>query len=124
MREASWTPKTDWFGHGNINPLNNSIMILEVAILYVREGEEVQFEKDFLKAGDFISSIKGYGGHSLRKCLEQKNKYLLLVDWGNLADHTEGFRRSAAYLEWKNLLHHYDPFPVVEHYTFVTEGIK
>ncbi len=33
-----------------------------------------------------------------------------------LEDHTEGFRRSAAYREWKSLLHHfYDPFPTVEH---------
>lgn len=35
-------------------------------------------------------------------------------------DHTEGFRKSAAYQDWKKLLHHfYDPFPTVEHY----EGI-
>lgn len=92
-------------------------MILEVAILHVKEGQEDQFEKDFTDAGKYISSIKGYLGHSLRKCLEQKNKYILLVDWENLSDHTIGFRQSDAYLEWKRLLHHYyDPFPVVEHY--------
>jgi hypothetical protein len=34
-----------------------------------------------------------------------------------LEHHTEGFRQSTQYLEWKQLLHHfYDPFPVVEHY--------
>jgi hypothetical protein len=34
-----------------------------------------------------------------------------------LEHHTEGFRKSTQYLEWKQLLHHfYDPFPVVEHY--------
>jgi heme-degrading monooxygenase HmoA len=42
---------------------------------------------------------------------------LLLVQWGSLEDHTEGFRKSVDYQEWKRLLHHfYDPFPVVEHY--------
>jgi len=100
-------------------------MILEVAILYVRAGQEIQFENDFRAAGKFISSIKGYVRHRLHKCLEQKNKYLLVVDWENLEDHTEGFRKSAAYLEWKKLLHHYyDPFPVVEHYSLVTERIN
>jgi heme-degrading monooxygenase HmoA len=42
-------------------------MILEVAIVNVRPGLEDQFEKDFVKAGQYISSIKGYLGHNLRK---------------------------------------------------------
>lgn len=92
-------------------------MILEVAILEVKVGQEKQFEADFELAGKYISSIKGYIKHSLLKCLEQENKYILLVDWENLEDHTEGFRQSAQYQEWKKLLHHYyDPFPTVEHY--------
>ena len=92
-------------------------MTLEVAILNVKEGLENQFEKDFETAGQYISSIKGYKGHSLRKCLEVKNKYILLVNWEQLEDHTLGFRNSAQYQEWKNLLHHYyEPFPNVEHY--------
>lgn len=95
-------------------------MILEAAILNVIPGKETQFEKDFATAGQYISSIKGYIKHSLSKCLEQPNKYILLVEWETLEDHTVGFRQSAAYLEWKRLLHHYyDPFPVVEHYETV-----
>jgi heme-degrading monooxygenase HmoA len=97
-------------------------MILEVAILNIKSGQEKQFEIDFSFAGQFISSIKGYRKHSLRKCLEQKNKYILLVDWENLEDHTIGFRQSSEYLEWKNMLHHYyDPFPTVEHYETIIE---
>jgi len=55
-------------------------MILEAAILYVKKGEEANFEIDFLKAGKYISSINGYIKHSLRKCIEQQNKYMLLVE--------------------------------------------
>ena len=98
-------------------------MILEVAILNVKKGQENQFEIDFVIAGQFISSIKGYIKHSLRKCLEENNKYILLVDWENLEDHTVGFRESSEYLEWKNILHHYyDPFPTVEHYVTIIEN--
>ena len=98
-------------------------MILEVAILTVKSGKERQFEADFATAGQFISSIKGYVKHSLRKCLEQNNKYILLVDWENLEDHTIGFRQSAQYLEWKKLLHnYYAPFPIVEHYELIIEN--
>lgn len=92
-------------------------MILEVAILHIKEDQEIQFEHDFKIAGQYISSIKGYINHSLKKCMEEKNKYILLVNWESLEDHTIGFRTSKQYFEWKKLLHHYyDPFPVVEHY--------
>lgn len=46
-----------------------------------------------------------------------RNKYVLLVQWQTLEDHTLGFRQSPQYQEWKRLLHHfYEPFPTVEHY--------
>lgn len=95
-------------------------MIVESAVLYVKEGKGNQFETDFKEAGQFISSIQGYIRHSLHKCMERENKYLLLVEWEKLEDHTIGFRGSAAYLEWKRMLHHYyEPFPVVEHYELI-----
>ena len=95
-------------------------MILEVACLFVKEGLEQQFESDFELAGQYISSISGYIEHSLQRCLEQPNKYILLVKWEKLEDHTIGFRTSEVYLKWRDLLHHhYEPFPVVEHYELV-----
>jgi len=98
-------------------------MILESAILYVKHELQEQFEKDFQTAGQHISFIKGYIRHSLSKCIEQSDKYLLLVEWEALEDHTIGFRESPQYLEWKKLLHHYyNPFPVVEHYITIVEN--
>ncbi len=92
-------------------------MILEVANLYVKENEQDEFESDFVIASEYISSIDGYIKHSLSKCIEVQNKYILLVEWENLESHTEGFRNSSQYLEWKKLLHHYyEPFPIVEHF--------
>ncbi len=97
-------------------------MILEVAILDVKPGHETAFEHDFILASTYISSVAGYGSHELRRCLEKPNRYILLARWETLAAHTEGFRKSPAYQEWKRLLHHYyDPFPTVEHYTSVFE---
>jgi heme-degrading monooxygenase HmoA len=97
-------------------------MILELAILYIKDEQVNQFENDFDKAGIYISSIKGYAGHTLQKCIEQKNKYILLVNWETMDAHTIGFRESSQYREWKKLLHHYyDPFPIVEHYETVID---
>lgn len=64
-----------------------------------------------------ISSMKGYISHQLKKCVEQENKYILLVNWETIEDHEIGFRKSEEYQEWKALWHHfYKPFPEVEHY--------
>lgn len=92
-------------------------MILEVAVLDVKPGMQKDFEKAFDEAKAIISLMKGYISHQLQKCIEKENRYLLLVHWENLEDHTEGFRNSPEYQKWKALLHHfYDPFPSVEHY--------
>ena len=92
-------------------------MILEVARLDVIAGQEADFERAFAAAGRIIAGMPGYVDHRLQRCVETPSRYLLLVRWRRLEDHTEGFRGSAAYQEWKGLLHHfYDPFPVVEHY--------
>lgn len=95
-------------------------MILEVARLDVRPEEEARFQDDFRRAQSILSSMKGYISHQLQRCIETPSRYILLVRWETLEDHTEGFRRSSEYQEWKNLLHHYyDPFPEVEHYEAV-----
>ena len=95
-------------------------MILEVAILDVKPGLAIEFEAAFKTASAIIASMPGYISHELQRCLETKNRYLLLVHWQKLEDHTIGFRQSSQYQEWRSLLHHfYDPFPTVEHYEVV-----
>lgn len=92
-------------------------MITEIAILNIKKKEDLNFETNFRKASAIISKMNGYIGHELLKFIEKENKYILIVRWEKLEDHTIGFRKSKEYLQWKDLLHHfYDPFPTVEHY--------
>ena len=98
-------------------------MILEVAMLNIKAGQSPAFEAAFKEASSIIASMPGYVRHELQKCLEVDDKYLLLVWWQRLEDHTVGFRGSDDYQRWKALLHHfYDPFPTVEHFTQVDPG--
>jgi heme-degrading monooxygenase HmoA len=95
-------------------------MILEVAILDVKPGRAQQFESAFADAQSIVMSMPGYVSHRLQKCIEDADRYVLLIEWETLLDHTEGFRNSESYQRWKDLLHHfYDPFPVVQHYDVV-----
>jgi heme-degrading monooxygenase HmoA len=92
-------------------------MILESAVLDVKPSEAEAFEASFREAQGIISAMPGYLSHELLRCIEASDRYLLLVSWETLEDHTIGFRESPDYQRWKALLHHYyDPFPSVEHY--------
>ena len=92
-------------------------MILEHAPLDVIPGEEAAFEDAFATAKAIIASMPGFRSLVLSRCIERPSRYLLLVEWARLEDHTEGFRGADEYHEWRRLLHHfYDPFPTVEHY--------
>ena len=100
-------------------------MVLEVAILDVVAGQEAAFESAFAQAQTIIAGMPGYQDHALQRCVEKPSRYILLVNWDKLEDHTEGFRQSEQYQQWKALLHNfYDPFPEVEHYTAVYAGSK
>jgi len=92
-------------------------MILEAAILNVVPGQEAAFEQAMQQARPLIEATPGFLGIQVSRCLETSNRYLLLVSWRTLEDHTVGFRQSGRYPQWRDLLHHfYDPFPTVEHY--------
>ena len=92
-------------------------MILEAAILNVRAGEQDAFEAALERAYPLIAATPGFEGLELRRCIEQRGRYLLLVKWQRAEDHTVGFRQSARYEQWREMLHHfYEPFPIVEHY--------
>ena len=92
-------------------------MVLEVAVLDVKPDLVDGFEGAFLEASQYIAATPGYVSHELQRCLEDRNRYILLVQWQTLEAHTDGFRGSAGYGEWRRLLHHfYDPFPTVQHF--------
>ncbi len=98
-------------------------MIPEVALLDVLPSKTDEFERTFAAASAIISSMPGYLSHELQRCLETPHRYVLLVLWKRLEDHTEGFRGSEGYREWRRLLHHfYDPFPMVRHFEPVHSG--
>ena len=95
-------------------------MILEIATLQIRPGLTADFEAAFAQAQAIIASMGGYVRHELQAYVEDDHRYVLLVWWETLEDHTVGFRGSAEYQEWRTLLHHfYDPFPTVEHFRTV-----
>ena len=95
-------------------------MITEHALLEVTPGREAAFVEAMEGAKAIIAASPGFVSLRVERCVERPSSFLLLVEWERLEDHTEGFRGSAAYQDWRAALHHfYDPFPVVEHFEAV-----
>ncbi len=91
-------------------------MILEVAMLDVRPGQEDEFEAAMRGALPLLAATPGYQRAEVRRCLETPHRYVLLVAWDVLDAHMINFRQGPNYPEWRRRLHHfYDPMPTVEH---------
>jgi len=85
-------------------------MILEVAMLQVRDGLGGEFEQAFERARSIIASMTGHLSLQLQRCLEVPDKYVLLVEWNRLEDHTVGFR---VYRGFKRQIPRSTPCPVI-----------
>jgi heme-degrading monooxygenase HmoA len=93
-------------------------MILELAIIDIKEGTNQGFEEAIEKAKLVISQSKGFIDIKVKLCVEQPNRYILLIQWQTLEDHTIGFRESELFKEWRSLIGiFFENPPLVQHYS-------
>ena len=92
-------------------------MILELATIDIKKATNKDFESALENAQHIISKSKGYISHQFHQCMEQDNRYVLLIRWETLEDHTKGFRESELFKEWRALIGPYfENPPFVQHY--------
>jgi heme-degrading monooxygenase HmoA len=91
-------------------------MILEIATLNVKPGQEARFEATLREARHLIAATPGFQKIELRRCIETRNRYQLFATWTKLEDHTVGFRQGPNYAKWREMLHHFYEQIAVEHY--------
>lgn len=97
--------------------------VLELADVVVRPGTQAQFERAFEQARRIVAQAHGFRGLQLWHSVERPDVYRLLISWETLEDHTEGFRGSELFVQWRGLIGEYfaQP-PSVEHGTLVVEA--
>ena len=95
-------------------------MVLEIATLSIAPGKAADFEIAYREAYKVITRAPGCGAVSLQRSIESPGRYVLQVEWPTLAHHTEGFRNSPLFQEWRRLIGPYfAATPVVEHHELV-----
>ncbi len=93
-------------------------MILELADIRIHPGRQAEFEQAVRHGLDTVlSKAKGFRRYEVRQSIETPERYMLLIHWDTLEDHTIAFRNSPAYEEWRAIV---GPLfaqpPFVEHF--------
>ena len=96
-------------------------MILEVADIRIAPGQQAAFDEAIQHGlATVISQAKGFKGWKVNKGVESPERYLLMIFWETLEDHTVGFRGGPLFAQWRAIV---GPFfaspPVVEHFTLL-----
>lgn len=100
-------------------------MILEHADIRIHTGQQAAFDEAIQRGlKSVISQAKGFQGFKVNKGIEHPERYLLMIFWDTLEDHTVHFRQSPAFAEWRAIV---GPFfaapPVVEHFELLAKSV-
>lgn len=96
-------------------------MILEVADIRITPGRNAEFDEAIQRGIDtVISRAKGFIAAQVHRGIESPDRYLLMIRWATLEDHTVHFRGSQGFAEWRAIV---GPFfaqpPAVEHFNLL-----
>ncbi|MBL8288552.1 MAG: antibiotic biosynthesis monooxygenase [Rubrivivax sp.] len=96
-------------------------MILEVADIRIQPGRQAAFDEAIQQGlATVIAHARGFKGWKVNRGVESPERYLLMIFWETLEDHTVHFRGGPLFAQWRAIV---GPFfaapPVVEHFTLV-----
>jgi heme-degrading monooxygenase HmoA len=99
-------------------------MILEVADIRITPGKNAEFEAAIAHGlATVLPRATGFIASKVQKGIESPDRYLLMIWWQTVENHTVGFRQGPLFPEWRAIV---GPFfaapPNVEHFTLAHES--
>jgi heme-degrading monooxygenase HmoA len=99
-------------------------MILELADIRIAPGKNAEFDAAIQRGVEtVIAHAKGFRGYKVNKGMESPGRYILMIYWETLENHTVDFRGGPLFAQWRAIV---GPFfaqpPVVEHFTLVAKS--
>ena len=97
-------------------------MVLELADIRILPGKGAEFDAAIERGVEtVIAKAKGFRGYQVHKGIESPERYLLMIRWETLENHTVDFRGSAAFAEWRAIVGPYFAAPPqVEHFELIS----
>lgn len=99
-------------------------MILEVADIRIAPGRQAEFDAA-LQHGlqTVIAGAKGLRSYQVNRGVESPERYLLMIWWDTLENHTVDFRGGPLFAQWRAIVGPYFAAPpVVEHFELVDKS--
>jgi heme-degrading monooxygenase HmoA len=98
--------------------IESNSMILELADIRIHPERAMAFEANVQRALTTIfPKAKGFLGSELKRGIESPTRYVLLLKWETLENHTVDFRSSPLFAEWRSLVGEFFASPPsVEHF--------
>lgn len=99
-------------------------MILEIADIRIQAGKQAQFDEAIVRGlEEVIVHAKGFQGYKVNKSIETPERYVLMIFWETLENHTVDFRQSDAFTNWRNIVGSYFAVPpLVEHFDLLAKS--
>jgi heme-degrading monooxygenase HmoA len=100
-------------------------MILEVADIRIVPGQNAQFDSAIRKGLDsVVCQSPGFRGYKVNKSIESPERYLLMIYWDTLENHTVDFRQGPMFAQWRAIVGPYFAAPpVVEHFELLAKSL-
>lgn len=100
-------------------------MILELADIRIHAGQNAAFDEAIQRGlTTVIQKAQGFRGFKVNRGIETPDRYILMIFWDTLEDHTVHFRQSPAFAEWRAIV---GPFfalpPAVEHFDLLAKSV-
>jgi heme-degrading monooxygenase HmoA len=99
-------------------------MILEIADIRIQPGKQAEFDEAIQRGlTTVVSKAQGFQGWKVNKSIESPERYVLMIFWTTLEDHTIAFRQGPLFTEWRAIVGPYfaQP-PVVEHFNLLSKS--
>jgi heme-degrading monooxygenase HmoA len=94
-------------------------VILEIADIRIHPGQQAAFDAAIERGlKTVVERAQGLRGWKVNQCIETPERYVLMIFWETLEDHTVTFRGGPLFAEWRAIVGPYFAAPpVVEHFT-------
>ena len=112
------------FSQTNSKAMNDSTNYsMEVIRYNIPEEKHQDFEKAYYEGGKYLKASDFCLGYQVIKGSEEPNNYIVLIRWTSTKEHLEGFRKSADFMPFFNLVKtFYNNIQEMKHYNLTSNS--
>jgi len=97
--------------------MDNKNYSVEIIRYDISESERGNFEKAYTEAGKYLQASEYCLGYEVIHGNDEPNHYIVIINWTSKDEHLQGFRKSAEFMPFFNLVKpFYNSIKEMKHY--------